>query len=153
MKSLKKFPVSAFLYAGATVLSLLGFIFVLVTNSVQGNDLGSSSGLGITFAVFSLLLSACGVFVTIRFGNKFWAPIVHLLAVGLNGFLFGFILLNRVELVSSLFTWDSNNSLGWTAFSTAVVAIVFYVLASLLITVGMFLPQEKKTDNTEEVAA
>lgn len=153
MKLLKKFPVSAFLYAAATLLSLLGFIFVLVTNSVQGNNLGNQAGLGITFSVFSLLLSALSVFVTIRFGNKFWTPIVHLLAVGFNGFLFGFILLNRAELVSSLFTWDSMNTLGWTAFSTSVVAIVFYVLASLLITVGMFFSQEKKADISEEIAA
>jgi hypothetical protein len=47
-------------------------------------------------------------------------------------------------LISSLFSWDSTNSLGWTAFGTSVVAIVFYALASILITVGMFLRQDKK---------
>ena len=74
-------------------------------------------------------------------------PVVLLVALAGFGFMFGFIILNRVELISSLFTWDSHNSLGWTAFSTSIVALVFYALASIIITVGMFLRQDKKEQN------
>lgn len=153
MKFLKNFKVSTYLYFSAALFSLLGFIFLLVTNGVQGNGLGSNVGLAITFSVFALLLSFAAPILSIKFGDKPWIVLLFLAVIALQGFLFGYIILNRVELISSLFTWDSNNSLGWNAFYTSIVDIVFYILSSLLISVGMFFPQIKVETKTEEAVA
>lgn len=147
MTFLKKLSLANVLYCVAGLLGLLGMIFTIVTNSVQANDLGSSAGLGLTISVLAMLAGVAGFVVSFKFAKTFWMPVVLLVALAGFGFMFGFIILNRVELISSLFTWDSHNSLGWTAFSTSIVALVFYALASIIITVGMFLRQDKKEQN------
>lgn len=147
MTFLKKLSLANILYCVAGLLGLLGMIFTIVTNSVQANDLGSSAGLGLTISVLAMLSGVAGFVVSFKFAKTFWMPVVLLVALAGFGFMFGFIILNRVELISSLFTWDSHNSLGWTAFSTSIVALVFYALASIIITVGMFLRQDKKEQN------
>ena len=147
MTFLKKLSLANILYCVAGLLGLLGMIFTIVTNSVQANDLGSSAGLGLTISVLAMLACVAGFVVSFKFAKTFWMPVVLLVALAGFGFMFGFIILNRVELISSLFTWDSHNSLGWTAFSTSIVALVFYALASIIITVGMFLRQDKKEQN------
>jgi hypothetical protein len=147
MTFLKKLSLANILYCVAGLLGLLGMIFTIVTNSVQANDLGSSAGLGLTISVLAMLAGVAGFVVSFKFAKTFWMPVVLLVALAGFGFMFGFIILNRVELISSLFTWDSHNSLGWTAFGTSIVALVFYALASIIITVGMFLRQDKKEQN------
>jgi hypothetical protein len=144
MSFLKKLSIANIFYCVAALFGLLGMIFTLITNGVQANDLGSQAGLGITISILAFLVGVCGFLSSIKFTKAFWMSVVLLVAIAGFGFMFGFILLNRVELISSLFSWDSTNSLGWTAFGTSVVAIVFYALASILITVGMFLRQDKK---------
>jgi hypothetical protein len=147
MTFLKKLSLANILYCVAGLLGLLGMIFTIVTNSVQANDLGSSAGLGLTISVLAMLAGVAGFVVRFKFAETFGTPVVLLVVLAGFGFMFGFIILNRVELISSWFTWDSHNSLGWTAFSTSIVALVFYALASIIITVGMFLRQDKKEQN------
>lgn len=142
MKFIKELCLSTILYAVAALLSVVAFILLLVSHSVQGNAI-DGIGLGIAFGIIGMLASFASVFVSIRYPREIWAPIVHLVAIACFGVLFGFILLNRVELAAAVFSYDSNNALGWTAFTTGVVSIILYVLSSLLITVGMFFLQYK----------
>lgn len=142
MKFIKELCISTILYAVASVFSVVAFILLLVSNSVQGNAI-DGIGMGIAFGIIGMFASFASVFVSIKYPRQIWAPIVHLVAVACFGVLFAFILLNRVELAAAVFSYDSNNSLAWTAFTTGVVAIVLYAVASLLITIGMFFLQYK----------
>ena len=147
----RKFTVSLLLTCIATLLGIVGFIFFLVSNATQGNSFDVNTGLGISMAVIGLISSLVGLFVSYRFADAPWAPLIHLVTIACYGVLFGFIILNRVELISSLFTWDSMNTLGWSAFRTSIVSLVFYVLASIVITVAMFFPDKKKDQTKEAV--
>ena len=58
--------------------------------------------------------------------------------------LFGYVLTainmfaERILLVSGLFTWDSMNTMGWTAFYLTAAAAICFAAAALFLVIGAF---------------
>jgi hypothetical protein len=141
---LKKAGVTFYLDVAAGVLSLVAAILFIATNAARGFAV-LNGGMGIAFAVIGLVLIAGGAYLSIRFGAQhFLTAIVKLVALVFLCLAIGVLLSDRVGLASSLFTWDSHNSAGWSAFYSSVVSIIFMLLAVIVLIVNAFLDNKKK---------
>lgn len=140
---LKKQRVSFYFSALAALFAVIGVIMLIVTNTVGGYAV-PYGGLLIFTGILSVLLIGGGAYAISRFGAKpiiifaiFLALVLMMLAVGI-------LLRYRLDVASALFTWDPENEVAWKAFNTGVVCVVFYLIASITLTISAFLKQGPK---------
>lgn len=146
MEFIKKQGVAFWLSAVAVLLSVIGFITMLVSNATQGYSL-SGLGLMVVAVIVSILCIVAGVYFSDKMGGHAIIPAaLSLVAVLLLSYLFGNMLLNRAELASALFTYDAVNTVGWGVFRVSVVAIVCYLVSAILIAVSGFMAKDKKAE-------
>lgn len=144
MDFIKRQKIMFYLSAVAVVLTLVGIITLGVSNSVQGYAL-SDGGMLIAFGIISLLLIAAGAYLNDRFGSFHWiTTAVYVVAVVLLAICFGFVLAGRVDLAASLFSYDSVNKVGWSAFTPSVVSMVTFLVSAICLAVGAFFKQDAK---------
>ena len=131
----------------AVLFSLGAMIALLVSNAVQGYSLGA---IAVLSAIFAFVFLAGGAVTACLFDYK------HPLSVGLK--LLGLaascvsilqILSLRIILISALFTWDPHNALGWSAFYSSVVALVFGLITVVTVIVSGFLKGGDKKKQVE----
>ncbi len=95
-------------------------------------------------AIASILLIGFAIYADNRWGNYGIAGTASLVgAVALFSALLGGMILNRILLISGLFSWNSGNEIGWNVFYASVVAIAGFVLSILLIIIGSFMKSVK----------
>ena len=56
----------------------------------------------------------------------------------------GNIINSRILLISGLFSWNSQNMMGWRVFYVSIACIVCFVAAILALIVGAFLKNRKE---------
>jgi hypothetical protein len=140
---LKKAGVTFYLNVVACILSLVASILFIASNATRGYAV-LNGGAGIAFAVLAVLLIAGGAFLSIKFGSQHYlTAIVKLVALVFLCLAMGILLSDRVGLASSLFTWDSHNSVGWGAFYSSVVCIIFILLSVIILIVNAFFDNRK----------
>ena len=141
---LKKAGLNFWMGAVGSLLAFVGAILFIVTNASVGYEV-SLGGLGVAFGIIAFLLMAGATYLGTRMGNKhFVVAAMNLIAMVLLTVVIGLLLLSRVDLASGLFTWESSNLVGWSVFTTSVVAIVFLLLAVIVLIVGAFLGKERR---------
>lgn len=139
MASTKKIGAAVVIRSIAAVLGVIGLAVVLVCNAKGGQC--AFAGL------FGYVLGAALAIVFA--GLSVWAP-GHEWERGLVGpacniaGVIAFVLTainmfaERILLVSGLFTWDSMNTMGWTAFYLTAAAAICFVAAALFLVIGAF---------------
>lgn len=133
----KKQRVSFYLTVFAAIMALAGLIAFGVSNGVQGYSM-SGAGWMIFLAIAAILIMFFAIFAANRLGEIPWI-IAMFIATIILCVCFGFLLANRVSLPPALLTYDTNNPLAWSAFNTAVVSIVFYLISAIALSVTAFL--------------
>ena len=140
---MKKFSFNFLTIACAGVLALVGWVLLLVTNGVAGFAV-DNGGLAIGLGLVAAALCCAGAFAAEKFGaQNVITAAVKVCALALIMVVIGVLIADRANLASGLFTWDSHNSVGWTAFSTAVASIVFFLLAVVAHIVSAFQTGKK----------
>lgn len=126
---------------GFTVLAVLfvlaGYIVMIVSHMIPENGFSYAAVMFIVGVVAILDISVCSMMVQ-KCGKQaiitYLSGLVGMMAVGA---LIGLIVFERAYLASALFTWDSYNANGWSAFYTSIACVVLYFLgASSLIISG-----------------
>lgn len=141
---IKKAGVSFWLNIATGVLALVGAIILIVTNGTTGYAL-ENAGLGITFAVISLVLVAVATFTSYKYGeHSIYTTVLKLIILGLISVEIAVLVSSRAELVTGLLSWDSHNALGWSVFNTSLAGIILLVLANIVLIVSGFLGAKKK---------
>lgn len=140
---LKKRSISTYIIALSAILSIIGFILFLVSNATPGYAM-INSVMFIVFGVIAFVALGAAVYVSDRFGAKPWVIAIMLLALVLMCVCFGFILLNRVEVVASLSSFDKGNMIAASALNTAIASIVLYLISVIAVTVSSFMKMGKK---------
>ena len=136
-----------YLYIGAGVLAAIGMILYIVTNGIEGYAM-NGGGIGIGAVILSVLLAIACAWATKKYNAQ------HYLTAGLGYGTIAAIMVamsilisDRAVLASELFTWNSSNTVGWSAFNTGVASAVVLLVAVIIIIVNAFLDnkQEAKT--------
>ncbi len=141
---LKKFTVASWLTVLAAVAGIVGVIFML-----------KSSNIDTAYAYKTVstltLMGACGVVLCLL---AVWTPTVlgnHDIistfgAVGAIALFMpgvGTMISDRVLMIAGLFSYNSQNMVGWSVFYATVTAAVAFVLGCVLLIVASFMKNAK----------
>ncbi len=147
-KQIKSIPF--WLSAVTIVLSLLGIIFISVSNGVQGYAITSLPVI-ITCAVFAMVCVAGGIYLSYRFGAHHWSVVaINLIALVLLAVCFANVISSRAVLASSQFSYDSVNTVGWTVLYESIAALAFFLIGDILLVVSAFFKGDEKEAPAEE---
>ena len=95
-------------------------------------------------AIAGILLILIAVYAANRWGNyDYVGTLSGVAAVALFSAVIGGIIMNRVLLISGLFSWNSGNTPGWNVFYASVVSIACFVISIVLLIIGSFLKSVK----------
>jgi len=128
-------------YIAVIVLGIAALISFCVTNGIGGYAV-ENGGWMIFVIIASMVIVAaayvCGrlfnIPILIKVGS--WVALILLSLVVYE------LIASRANVAGTLFTFDSNNEVGWKAFKTAIVCGVFVILTELLLIVGAFFTEK-----------
>lgn len=141
---IKKQGAGFYFNALAAVAGLAALIAMVVSSTMSQAYALNSFPLFVLGAAAGILLIAAAVYAANRWGNyDYVSTISVVVAVALFSAVIGGIIMNRILLISGLFSWNSANMVGWDVFYASVASIVCYVVSILLLIIGSFLKAVK----------
>lgn len=93
----------------AAIFIIIGLIVMLVSNGVNGYAM-KNIGIFVVAAVVAILLLAAMEILAIKFGDRPWLIAFTAVIVALICLVLGFVLINRVDVASAVWTWDKGNA-------------------------------------------
>ena len=123
---------------------IVAFIAMVVSSTMNEAYALNSFPLFVLGAIAGILLIVIAVYAANRWGNyDYVGTLSGVAAVALFSAVIGGIIMNRVLLISGLFSWNSGNTPGWNVFYASVVSIACFVISIVLLIIGSFLKSVK----------
>lgn len=142
---MKKQSIAFYLNAIALVLGIAGLVLTIVSSTITAAYSYNALGLMIVLGVAGIVLCVGAIYAPNKLGNhNLVSAICTLGAIGAYWAVIGNIILDRVLLVSGLFSYNAHNKIGWTVFYVSVAAIACLLVAILMLIVGSFLKSVKE---------
>ena len=135
---MKKLGIAFYLTAASALLIVAGYIAAFVSHGVAENEYSDAITIFVLGAIAIVTTIFCTV-TTAKAGKHaavtYILGLIGMIAVGAS---IGLIVFERAYLASALFTWDSYNTNGWSAFYTSIASVVLYLLGATLLTASGF---------------
>lgn len=130
------------------VIAIIAGIVGLVAMNVSSNIDTAYAYHGLTnlmvFGICGIVLVLIAIITPNLFGNHDFISTASVIgAVALLASLIGKMINQRVLLVAGLFSYNSQNMVGWSVFYATVVAIAALLVAILAIIIGAFTTSVK----------
>lgn len=123
---------------------IAAFIAMVISSTMNEAYALNSFPLFVLGAIAGILLILIAVYAANRWGNyDYVGTLSGVAAVALFSAVIGGIILNRVLLISGLFSRNSGNTPGWNVFYASVVSIACFVISIVLLIIGSFLKSVK----------
>lgn len=121
---------------------IVAFVAMVVSSTMNEAYALNSFPLFVLGAIAGILLIVIAVYAANRWGNyDYVGTLSGVAAVALFSAVIGGIILNRVLLISGLFSWNSGNTPGWNVFYARRIAC--FVISIVLLIIGSFLKSVK----------
>lgn len=147
---LKKQTIGSYVIVAAAVLAIVALILTGVSSGMAIYGIGAMPVI-VTFTILGIALIAGAIFLATKFGDKAWMFLILLAAVVL--FAFSFYFLFNAKTVSMGNVWWGDpmfkaniDPIEVSSLNVGLVAMVFYILAALMVGVGAFFRLAKKTE-------
>lgn len=128
----------------AAVVGIVALAAMVISSTMTDAYALNSFPLYVLGAAIGVILIAVVIYAANRWGNyDYVGTIAGVAAVALFSAVIGGIIMNRILLISGLFSWNSGNTPGWNVFYASVVSIVCFVVAIVLLIIGSFLKSVK----------
>lgn len=129
--------------AAAAVLALIGMIVLFVSNGTPGYAIMGGGGAIACIIIAFVAILGCA-FCCIKFGSQhFITAVLRVASIVLVCVCLGIILSDRVGIAANVLTWDSANTVAWGALTSSIVAVVFMLLAVIVLIVTGFMEGKK----------
>lgn len=141
---LKKQGASFYFNVLSTITGIAALIAMVISSTMNEAYALNSFPLFVLGAAAGILLIITAVYAANRWGNyDFVSTFSVVAAIALFSTVIGGIIMNRILLISGLFSWNSGNTPGWNVFYASAVSIICYLISILLIIIGSFLKSVK----------
>ena len=119
----------------AAVLALAGVILAYVTHAYSEANALLTIGEVIAAGVAAVVL--CILPVVLK--NDIVSLVAGLGAIACNMFVVNGIVLDRILMIAGLFSYNSNDTVGWTTFYLIIASAVVCILSCVATMVGSFM--------------
>lgn len=128
----------------SAVLGIAALIAMVISSTMTEAYALNSFSLYVLGTIVGIILIALIIYSANHWGNQdYIGALSGVAAVALFSAVIGGIIMNRILLISGLFSWNSGNTPGWNVFYASVAAIVCFVVSILLLIIGSFLKSVK----------
>lgn len=145
MTFLKKQGVAFYCNVLAIILAVAGIITMVMSSTYsEANALADLTRL-VVQSILAIVLVAGGIWAVNagKDNNGIISLAATMAAIALVVATIGNIINSRILLISGLFSFNSQNTVGWHVFYVTVACLVCYVIAILAMVVGSFFKTTK----------
>ena len=137
---MKKHGTAFYINILAAILGVVGLFLTVRSSTMSTDNALSNLSVLILAGVVAIVLVCVSLVAPSRLGNHDPLSAVSVLAaIALYSYLFGSCVSQRVMLIAGLFSFNANNTVGWSIFYTCIGAWVCLLVGILLLVVGSFL--------------
>lgn len=141
---IKKQGAAFYFNALAAVIGIVALVAMVISSTMNEAYALNSFPLFVLGAAVGILLIGIMIYAANRWGNyDYVGTFSGVAAIALFSAVIGGIIMNRILLISGLFSWNSGNTPGWNVFYASVVSIACFVASILLLIIGSFLKSVK----------
>lgn len=142
---MKNFRIGSWLNLIAAVAGIVGLIALIVSNNISSAYALKNAGAVIAMALGGILLTIVAVWSPTKFGNHdFISTIAVIGAIALFSAVIGYMILDRILMIAGLFSYNSQNMVGWSVFYAVITGAAALLIANLVLVIGAFIPSVKK---------
>ncbi len=141
----KKWSTGSWLTLAAAVAGIVGVVAMQISSNISSAYAYRNVGTLLLMGLGGVLLCLIALWSPTKFGNHDVLSTVSVVgAIALFMSVVGSMISERVLMIAGLFSYNSQNMVGWKVFYATVTGAVALVLASLILIVGSFLRSVKK---------
>lgn len=142
---MKKLAIGSYLNLIAAVAGVVGLIALIVSNGIAPAYALKNAGTVTLMAAGGIVLALVAVWTPAKLGNHdIVSTVAVLAAIGLFMAVVGAMILDRILMIAGLFSYNSQNALGWSVFYAVVTGAVAFVIACAALIIGAFTPSVRK---------
>lgn len=124
----------------ASIAGIVGIVALVVSSNIDAAYAYKGIMKMLCIGIAGVALSITAIAAPNKFGNHDILSTASVIAgVALYVSLIGNMITERILLISGLFSWNSQNTVGWSVFRATVVAIAAILVASLALIIGAFM--------------
>lgn len=137
---LKKLSIGAYINCAAAVFGLVGVIALIVGSTINSAYAYKDLGLLVCAGICGIVLVLAAIWSQTRFGNHdYISTFAAIGAIALYMYVIGAQISDRILMIAGLFSYNSQNMVGWSVFYAMVVSAVGFIGGSVLVIVSSFL--------------
>ena len=142
---LKKLSFGGYLLAIATVMTLASFIVAIVSNGFSGYDMGNF-GTTVLLSLVAIALGVASIALPLFLGDKKIFSVLQVLMIIVLSFLVWSMIYGKMDVFGTVLFSDLEKGYppAEAANLTGIIAIVMYLVSSLLTIVANFFSVMKK---------
>lgn len=141
---LKKFTVGSWFTVIAAIAGIVGVIFMLKSSNIDTAYAYKTVNTLTLMGVCGVVLCLLAVWSPTRFGNHdIISTFGSVGAIGLFMAVVGTMISDRVLMIAGLFSYNSQNMVGWRVFYATVTGAVAFVVGCLLLILASFMKNAK----------
>lgn len=142
---IKKLSFGSYLNLVAAIAGVVGLIALIVSNGISSAYALKNAGTVTLMAVGGILLALTAIWAPTKLGNHDFVSTVAILgAIALFMAVVGTMILDRILMIAGLFSYNSQNQLGWNVFYAVVTGACAFVIACLALIIGAFTPSVRR---------
>ena len=142
---LKKLSIGAYINCAAAVFGLVGVIALIVGSTINSAYAYKDLGLLVCAGICGIVLVLVAIWSQTRFGNHdYISTFAAIGAIALYMYVIGAQISDRILMIAGLFSYNSQNMVGWSVFYAMVVSAVGFIGGSVLVIAASFLRGAKK---------
>lgn len=142
MSAIKKQGSAFYADMAALILGIVGTIVMSVCHTMDSGNPLNSFGKLVAFAVLGMVL-ICGSVWAANCKKDVISLLAVMVSIGLFTLTIGEVISSRILLISGLFSWNSQDMVGWRVFYVSIACIACFVAANIALIVGAFLNNRK----------
>lgn len=141
---LKKFTVGSWLTLIAAVAGIVGVVAMLVSSNITTAYAYKTVNTLLLMGICGVVLCLLAVWSPTRFGNHdILSTCGTVGSIALFMAVVSTMVSDRILLIAGLFSYNSQNMVGWRVFYATVTGIVAFVIGCVLLVVASFLRNAK----------
>ena len=143
-----KLAVGAYLNVAVAVLGIAGIVATVICSNISVDNAMVTLTTCIAAGVVGVLLSVASVAVAAK--SDLLRTVCGLGSIATFMYIVGNLINERVMLVAGLFSYASNNTIGWQVFYVTIAAAVCLIVACVIEIVSSFMSATKKIETIAE---